>query len=199
MTIADRCAALPLVARRIVAFVAVPAAVTALGGMLVVAASDAVDAQRLWREQTKQLLSQAAQAPALQAAYEKQLAAVKQSAVWSKFYASGASQAGASLQADVATLVGGVQAGGQMLSPIPAQESSLLVRHGVRVSASLRINQLQSLLEATSRHVRFLQVEHLTIVAPHAQSPTENPPLAVTLDIYGYELARNVSKPGTGS
>lgn len=200
MTIADRCAALPPLSRRIIAFVVVPSVMALLGGALVMTAAAAVDAQRLWREETKELLSQAAEAPAQQAALEKQLASMRQSALWSKFYTtSGSGHAAASLQADVAALVNSVQAGGQMLAPIPAQETSLLVRHGVRVTASLRINQLQDLLNATARHARFLKVEQLTVVAPHAQPQKENPPLAVTMDIYGYELARDVSKPGAGS
>lgn len=190
MKMVDRCAALPVTSRRLLAVVIVPTVMAAVCVGIIALLQQAVAAQREWRQETEQLLSDAASAPAMQSALEQQTEAVRRSGLRSKFYpAGGAINAAASLQADVDTLVSSVQASSRVLAPLPTTETALAVRYGVRLNASLRINQLQNLLDALSRHPRLLRVERLLVVAPQTQVAEENPPLAVTLDIFGYGLS----------
>jgi len=188
--IVDRCAALPVASRRLLAVVVVPLLLVALCMAISTLLQQVAAAQRQWRTEAKQLLSEAASAPAMQSAIEQQLDAVRSSPLRSKFYpVGGAMTAESSLQADVDALVSSVQATSRIIAPLPASETPPLLRYGVRLNASLRINQLQNLLNGLARHSRLLRVEHLIVVAPQMQVVDENPPLAVTLDIYGYGLA----------
>lgn len=189
MTLASRCSKLPPLTRRIVALLVAPLAVVAVGLAIWLPASYVRNAHLEWRDDARRLLAQAKSAPATQAALEQEIAAMRGSTLWSKFYAKAGSGSGAaSLHADIGALLTSVQASAQSLTPIPAQDGSLFARIGVRFAASMRVNQLQSLMSALNRHTRYLRVERLSVVAPQAQSPDENPPLAVTMDVYAYEL-----------
>ena len=60
----------------------------------------------------------------------------------------------------------------------------------MRFAASIRLNDLQNLLTSMSNHSHYLRVERLIVTAPQTQAPDENPPLAVTMDVFGYQHAR---------
>jgi hypothetical protein len=194
MKIAERCAALSPSMRRVVALLVVPlllvlACLAALRPM-----HQAWQAQQLWREETKQLLSDAAVAPALRDALQRQIEVVRASQLRSKLYpSSGAMGAAALLQGDIDSVMNAVQASSRTLAPIPVSEESSLLRYGVRVTASLRVNQLQDVFNRLAQHQRLLRVEQLSVVAPQVQQADENPPLAVSMDIYGYVLAAEAS------
>jgi len=114
---------------------------------------------------------------------------VRRSHLREKFYPTdGVLGAAAMLQADVDLLMSSLQVPSRTIAPIASTETESLVRHGVRLSASLRINQLQDLLNRISQHPRLIRVDLLTVVAPQMQSPEDNPPLAVSMDIYAYAL-----------
>jgi hypothetical protein len=182
--------------RRAIALVVLPALLAASGLALYLPAKHWYDTQQRWRVDTKQLLAQAAQSPAVQVALEKELDGMRQSVLWTKFYtAGGAMSAAAALQADIRTLFSDMLTGGHLLTPIAAEESSMFVRHGVRLTASFRVHQLQEVLNAIAQHPRFLHVGRLTVVAPQAQSADENPALAITMDVYGYELLSDERAP----
>lgn len=190
MTLAERCAALPVVNRRLLAVVVVPMLLSLVCIGVVVPAQQAWQAQQRWRQETRQLLSSAAAAPALQTALEQRIEAVRSSHLHSKFYPmGGAMNAAAMLQADVDLLMSSLQLPSRTITPVASTETPSLLRHGVRLSASLRIDQLQELLNRIAQHPRLMQIEHLTVVAPQTQSAEENPPLAVTMDIFAYALA----------
>lgn len=189
MTLADRCAALPTTARRLLALFVIPLILVALCVALLVPARQAWLAQQEWRQETRELLSAAAAAPELQTALERQIESVRRSHLREKFYPTdGVLGAAAMLQADVDLLMSSLQVPSRTIAPIPSTETESLVRHGVRLSASLRINQLQDLLNRISQHPRLIRVDQLTVVAPQMQSPEDNPPLAVSMDIYAYAL-----------
>jgi len=176
--------------RRLVALVILPLLFAAVCVMALLPGQQAWQSQQLWRKEAKQLLSEAAKSTARRDALERQIEAVRQSQLRTKFYpAGGAMSPGAVLQGDVDAVLTSVQASSRTLAPIAVSEDTSLLRYGVRVSASLRINQLQDLFNRLAQHQRLLRVEQLTVVAPQMQAPDENPPLAVTMDIYGYALA----------
>ena len=175
--------------RRLMALFVVPLLIVMAGVLVLLPIQHAWQAQQDWRQETKQLLSKAAAAPAQQAALERQIEAVRASQLRTKFYPAGGSMgAAALLQGDIDVLMNSVQANSRTLAPIPVSEDSAMLRYGVRVAASLRINQLQDLFNRLAQHARLLRVEQLSVVAPQMQLATENPPLAVSMDIYGYAL-----------
>lgn len=189
MSFAARCASLPMAVRRSMAVLLVPALLIIGASAVHIAVSYLQETHQAWRASTKRLLSQAASAPASQAALEQELQSMRQSALWSKFYSGNASMPVATeLQADVRAIFSNAQASSQTLSAIPVEESPLFLRHGVQLAASLRVHQLQQVLGAIDSHPKFLHIARLSVVAPHVQSADDNPPLAVTMDIYVYEL-----------
>lgn len=196
MTLAERCAALPITTRRLLALAIVPLVLVSICASLFVPVQQAWQAQQRWRRETRQLLSEAAAAPALQTALEKQIESARRSHLHSKFYpTSGVLGPGAMLQGDIDLMMSSLQISSRTIAPIASTETASLSRHGVRLSTSLRINQLQELLNRISQHPRLMRVDLLTVMAPQMQSPEENPPLAVTMDIYAYALSPVEAKP----
>lgn len=194
MRIADRCAALSPPMRRQVALLALPLMLLIVWLTVLLPVRQAWQAQQRWRYETKLLLSEAGRAPSLRGALEQQLAAVRSSQLRAKFYPSGGAMSPAALlQGDIDHLMTAAQASSRTLAPIPVSEDVLLLRYGVRVSASLRIDQLQNLLNRLAHHQRLLRVEQVTVVAPQMQQPTDNPPLAISMEIYGYAMAPDVA------
>jgi hypothetical protein len=147
------------------------------------------DAQTDWRQETRSLLSQAKSADTLETELNGQLAGLQTSRLWSKFYVAEKSGAAAtSLQSDVSSFLANVQVSAQSLVPIPSAQLPRFTKIGTKLTASMKIDQLRGFLAAVANHQRYLRVEQATVVAPQAQSAAENPPLAVTLEVYGYEL-----------
>lgn len=176
--------------RQLIALVILPSLIVLACLAVLLPIQLAWQAQQHWRQETKQLLSEAAAAPELRDALQRQIEAVRASQLRSKFYPTGgALGAAALLQGDIDALMASVQAGNRTLAPIPVSEDSSLQRYGVHVTASLRINQLQDVFNRLAQHQRLLRVEQLTVVAPQTQMTDENPPLAVSMDIHGYALA----------
>lgn len=188
MNLAERCAALPIAPRRTVALLIVP-----LAALLLVAAVWAPIAylgssQIKWRNDAIETLSSAQHAPAAQAALDAQIAAMRSSPLWSKFYKAPDSTAAATaLHADLSSLLTSAHASVQSLTPIPSEEQPAFTRVGIRFAASIRLNDLQNLLTSMSNHARYLRVERVIVTAPQTQVPDENPPLAVTMDVFGYQ------------
>jgi len=188
--IAERCAALSPAMRRVVALLVVPMLIVLACLAALLPIHQAWQAQQRWREETKQLLSEAEVAPTLRDALQRQIEAVRASQLRSKFYPSGGAMGTAAvLQGDIDSVMNSAQASSRTLAPIPVAEDALLLRHGVRVTASLRIDQLQDVFNRLAQHQRLLRVEQLSVVAPQMQQADENPPLAVSMDVYGYVLA----------
>jgi hypothetical protein len=153
--------------------------------------------QMQWRTEAIDTLSSAKHAPALQQALDQQLSALRSSPLWSKFYKAPTSAAATTaLHADLSTLLSSARASVQSLTPIPSEEQAAFSRIGVTFAASVRLNDLQSLLAAMSNHARYLRVERLVVTAPQTQVPDENPPLAVTMDVYAYQLLDQAKTSG---
>src|SRR5262245_9285411 len=106
MSLAERCAKLPLHVRRVVALVAVPLALVALVGLIWLPLEAARQSQMEWRSDAIKTLSSIRHAPELQAALGQQLAALRASPLRSRVYMSpnGAS-ATSLLHADLSALL----------------------------------------------------------------------------------------------
>lgn len=189
MKFADRCAKLPTPQRRAIALLIAPLMVVMVIAALWLPIVHLHHRHAEWREEARRLLSLAEHAPAERAALQREITALNTSELWSRFYPGGQAVSSAtSLHADIGALLSSVRVSVQSLTPIAAEESPQFTKVGIRFSASMRVNQLQGLMTAMALHSRYLRVERLLVAAPHVQSPDENPPLAVTMDVYGYEL-----------
>jgi hypothetical protein len=175
--------------RRIIALVLVPSSIAIVIYAVVLAAAALYDSQQDWRRHARSLFSRAGAATQMQARIDQDAAALKDSPLWSRFYISPTSGIGAvQLQSDVGSLLSRTQASTQSLAPIPSLPMNGFTRIGVRLSASMRIDQLKTFLATAAAHPRYLRVEQLSVIAPQGQVPAENSPLAVTMEVYGFEL-----------
>ncbi|HJY36308.1 MAG TPA: GspMb/PilO family protein, partial [Steroidobacteraceae bacterium] len=170
MSLAERCAKLPVASRRVVALLVTPLAIVLLVSVIWLPIGLMRQSQIDWRSEAIDTLSSTQQAPAAQAAMDQQLTAMRSSPLWSRFYKTPDSvSATTALHADLSALLSGAQASVQSLTPIPSEEQSAFTRIGVRFGASMRMNDLQNLLTAMSAHSRYLRVERLVVTAPQMQ------------------------------
>jgi hypothetical protein len=189
MSFAQQCSVMPVLPRRILALFVVPLSIAFAVYAVFIAIVALGNAQQDWRTQAHSVFSRARAAKDVQARLDRDLVALKESPLWSRFYLSPTSGMGAMLlQTDVGALLARTQASTQSLAPIPSLPMSGFTRIGVRLSASMRIDQLKNFLAGAAAHQRYLRVEQLAVIAPHSQVSAENSPLAVTLEIYGFEL-----------
>lgn len=191
MSFAEHCAKLPTSGRRTVALLGVPLAIVSLGTFLWLPISYFRNSQVEWRDDAVATLAAAQRAPEIQAALHQQVERMRASPLWSKFYRMpNTAAASTALHSDLSALLTSAGASVQSLTPLPSEDEPAFTRIGVRVTASLRLDDLRNLLTAMSAHVRYLRVERLVVTAPQVQVDSENPPLAVTLDVFGYQSAR---------
>lgn len=197
MNLAERCARLPMAWRRVVVLLVAPVSALLLVAVIWAPIAYLRASQVDWRSDALETLSSAQHAPVVQAALDQQLAAMRSSPLWSRFYAApDSASAATSLHADLSALLTSAQANVQSVTPIPSEEQAAFTRVGIRFAASMRMNDLQSLLTSMGNHSRYLRVERLIVTAPQTQAPQENPPLAVTMDVYGYQLSNEPKTRG---
>lgn len=188
MSIAQRCACLPVAVRRAIALGIVPLCLLCLSGALCAPLIHVISAQKAWRIQARDLVARAKGAQELRAQLSQQISTLRSSWLWSKLYEpAGSGVTAGLLYSDVSVLLSQTQSQAQSVTPIPVQEAPFFNKFGVRLTASMRVDQLQRFMSAVEAHPRYLRIERLAIVAPQTQADNENPPLAVTADIYGFE------------
>jgi hypothetical protein len=167
----------------------VPLSIAIVIYMAALAAAVLYDSQQDWRRHTRSVFARAGAATQMQARIDQDAAALQESPLWSRFYISPTSGIGAvQLQSDVGSLLSRTQSSTQSLAPIASLPMQGFTRIGVRLSASMRIDQLQSFLATAAVHPRYLRIEQLSVIAPQGQAPAENSPLAVSMEVYGFEL-----------
>jgi hypothetical protein len=136
MTVADRCARLPLLSRRVVALLVMPVSLLLVCAAVGLPISYVSASQARWRAETIDTLVSVRHAPALQQTLDRQLAAMRVSPLWSKFYNAPTSAAATTaLHADLSTLLSGARASVQSLTPIPSEEQASFTRIGVSFAA----------------------------------------------------------------
>ena len=187
MSLAQRCARLPLPLRRSLAVLLLPVALL-VAWLLVQPMLGLYQSQQQWRAEAQRLLSFSKSSVAGAEQLQQQIKAMQASPLWTKLYRPAEGATLATLQSDVGTLLTSVQATPQALTVIRATQVAGLTRTGVHLSAAMRIDQLQQLFSAAARQPRYLRIEQLSVTAPQTQSSTENPLLTVEMDIYGFEL-----------
>ncbi len=189
MSLAGRCMKMPILMRRTVAVTLLPTAALLLWMAVVQPITGIYQSQQAWRDEARRLLGFSKSSVAELDQLQQQVAAMRASPLWSKLYRAQRSDAAVTaLQADIGGLLTAVQANAQALAPVRSTNVARLIRIGVHLTASMRIDQLQQFIAAAANHQRYLRIEQLTITAPQTQSPTENPLLVVDMDIHGFEL-----------
>lgn len=188
MILSARCAHLSLVAKRIIALLVIPLLLVSFAIALCAPVLYASRSQRAWRAEAATLIAHSKDSERLRTELTEQLSMMQSSGLWSKLYdPAGGGVTENLLHSDVNSLLAQAQTQAQSLTPIAAQESANFAKLGVRVTASMRIDQLQQFIAAAANHTRYLRIERLTIVAPQAQIDNDNSPLAVTAEIYGLQ------------
>jgi Type II secretion system (T2SS), protein M subtype b len=189
MRLADRCAALPWGLRRVLAATLLLGVVFSAWLLVIPPLQAGYESQQRWRSSARQLLAYSKGSVLALDQLQAEVSAMRASTLWSKLYRVDQSGAAAGLlQAEVATLLTQAKAGAQSFTPLRSVSLGGLTQVGVHVTAALRIDQFQQFVTAVRAHSKYLRIEQLTISAPPSQTPTENPILAVDMDIRGFEL-----------
>lgn len=188
MSFAARCAGLPRPLRHLVVLVVVPLLIVLILATVVLPIAALWKSQLAWRGDAARVLAEAKQVPHVIEQLDQQRAIVEASTLKSRLYLrSGSVSSATALHGDVRALLSQAGGGAQSLTPIPARELEFFSQLGIRCTASLRVDQLRQFIESLGRHPRYLRIDRLVVAAPQSQSPDENPPLAVTMDILGFE------------
>jgi type II secretion system (T2SS) protein M len=158
-------------------------------------------AQQVWRGEMQNMLAADRGWIAQQSHLDRERADAKSAPMWRRFYAmTVANDLSGEVQRDAMGLLGSMGAGVEKVEALPVAVSHDLNRGGVRLSASLTIEQLTRLLRLLKSHEPYLRVERLQVKAPQVQETQSNAALSVTLEVFGYGasgsgLLRKTSSP----
>jgi len=146
--------------------------------------------QSTWREETQSDLARARGTAGIESQVRERLNALQAAAVWQRFYDNQHSSAiDGALSQDITRLANTAGINIHSLTTLPATTEGLLRRHGVRLAASMSIDQLKLFIAALRTHTRYIRVERLSVSAPQVQPPDRNPPLEIKADLFGYNRA----------
>jgi hypothetical protein len=110
-------------------------------------------------------------------------AAVEQSPRWRNFYQNQSAEA-ATLQMETDLRAIFKESNNPTsIAAQPAASRGTVTRIAVRVTLSMRVDQLAQALDRLQKHTQQLRIESLTIQAPEMQSPQANPALTVQAEI----------------
>jgi hypothetical protein len=190
MTLTERLMDFPPLLRRALAVLLVPAAAL-LGWMLVAEPVIWIaGSQDQWRGSVQATLADDRGHEKVLADFKSRLEALPAAPVWQKFYEVAAGGDGSSLvQQDITSLCSAIGVTTQSVVALRAQSEQGLMKHGVRFTATLTVDQLRSFAATLRNHQKYLRTERLTVDAPQAQPADQNPALTITLDVFGYSRA----------
>jgi len=186
MSIADRLSRQSPRAQRILALVALPTALLSIVAGVIWPIWHTYQVQIQWRIAVTRSLAHQRGLAAIESAVRSQLDALPNLRSWQKFYRANAeSSAVIALQSDVSGALAASHARPQSFSPIGTQTGPLR-KVGLRVAASMTIDQLREFLLQADALAHFVRIERLLVNTPPQQSPQENPMLTVTMDVFGF-------------
>jgi len=154
---------------------------------LVVPTHSLVLSQNTWREEAQSDLARARGMAAIESQVRGRLSALQTAAIWQRLYDNQHSSAiDGALSQDVTRLANTAGLSIHSLTALPATTEGLLRRHGVRLAASMSIDQLKLFIVALRTYPRYIRVERLSVSVPQVQPPDRNPPLEIKADLFGY-------------
>ena len=157
---------------------------------LVVPARTLALSQDAWREAARSDLARSRGAAAIESEVRERLRGLATAPIWQRLYDNKqANDADVALGQDVTRLANAAGLTLHSLTSVPAANEGLLRKHGVRLAASLSIDQLRQLIAALRAHPRYIRVERLSVAAPQVQPPDRNPVLEIKVDLCGYSRA----------
>jgi hypothetical protein len=187
--VADHLSKLPPRLQRILALLIIPAAFLCLWLGLIWPIQYAYEAHVDWRSAAIHTLARQRGLASIEETVRTQLDALPRLTSWQRLYrASADGSAVVALQSDISTALTASNAHPQNFAPLGTTQSGPLRKFGLRVVASMTIDQLREFLRQAPELARFVRIERLLINAPPVQSPQENPPFTVTLDIFGFRI-----------
>jgi hypothetical protein len=143
--------------------------------------------QEEWRADTRQTLGRLRGLAAMTPSLANELAALPNAPVWPRFYPVGTGVDGSSLVLrDVVGLYAAAGATVLSATPVPSRHEEALDKFGVRVSASMTTSQIKTVIARLRGHGRYLRTELVSVYVPQVQSPEGDPPLTLTLEVFGY-------------
>jgi hypothetical protein len=154
--------------------------------------------QNEWRATAAHALARQRGLAAIEAAVRARLDALPKLQIWQRLYRANAQGAAVmTLQSDVNSALAASNARPQTFAPIAITETGPLRKVGLRIVASMTIDQLRAFLMQTERLAHFVRIEQLVVSAPPNQTPQTNPPLVVTMDIFGFAVDDEMANTGT--
>jgi hypothetical protein len=124
---------------------------------------------------------------------------VEQSPRWRNFYDGPRPEAATlQLEADLRAILRDSNNPTSMLAE-PATTHGPIIRIAVRVTLSMRVDQLAEALDRLQKQPRQLRIESLTIQAPEFQGAQPNPLLTVQAEISAMMLPGRDTQPGAKS
>ena len=190
MTLADRLSQWPAARQRALALLLLAAGVALLWVVIAGPARWLLVSQTEWRARVREDLATSRGNVALAPQLQKQLLEVRGAAVWQAFYATrDGRDAATQMQRDLTTLAAAAGVGPPTFASLSDRDQPEYLGRGVRLSASMTAAQLRAFSAALRASTHFLRVEHFSASAPQVQAKNENPPLAVTMEVYGYSQA----------
>ncbi len=192
--LAEQCESMSVAKRRLLVVGSIPFLAMAFWALIVWPAMAAYRAQVSWRQETASTLAQAHGSKDDVDMQTQQLASLPAAPLWNKFYkVSKAGTGGPMLQTDVSSMLNLLQISVQSLTPLRTAEVNGLNSIGLRVTASMSVDQLKKLFVKIGDNARYLYVDRLRINAPPSQLPDQNATLTVVIEIYGVEYVLNAS------
>jgi hypothetical protein len=196
--VAHRLRAFPLQTRRFVAVALLPFAALLLWVAVVLPVTALYESQVQWRTEATDTIAQAQGATVLLANATEQLRSLPAAPLWTKLYSvSKPGSAASMVQTDVNGILAASHAVIQSITPLASTPSGDLSKVGLRVAASMTIDELKVFLNSVTTHPRSLRVEKLSVLAPSVQMAAQNPMLTVTVEVFGLEWVQTSQQPAT--
>jgi hypothetical protein len=189
MTLTERLMDYPPLLRRTLAVLLVPAAALVAWMLIAEPVAWIAGSQDQWRASVQAALADDRGHAKALPDFKARLKALPTAPVWQKFYDVSTSDGSSLVQQDVTSLCSSIGVTTQSLVALRAQDEQSLIKHGVRLTATLTVDQLRSLAASLRNHQKYLRTERLIVEAPQVQSADQNPALNVTLDVFGYSRA----------
>jgi hypothetical protein len=176
--------------QRTVALLVVPLALLLIWGIVIWPVWRVYQSQRTWRTDAASALARHRGLIDIEDEVRVQLNALPDSPGLQKLYRVQTPGAAVlALQSDISAALSAARTRAQTFTPLPPAQIGSLQQVGLRVVATMRIDQLSELLRQVDQLPHFLRFQQLLVNAPVEQLPDENPTLVVTLDIVGFAIS----------
>jgi len=187
MTVAERLSALSPAGRQALAVALLAAALALTWYAVLKPLHRLLTSQEAWRSDVQRDLAERRGKAAMESQLMAEAEALPELPVWKSFYPGPTEEeANAQIQQDVRGLGATAGVAAFALTPLPKKDHRDYLARGVHVTAVMTADQLKRFSVALRAAPHFLRVERLAASAPQTQSPDQNAPISVTLDVYGY-------------